>query len=59
MVNYKFMKAISEEELASKIRKFQEKYHIDSLKYSTSPYSVKGFHSVWHCVCIEYEDKIV
>jgi len=59
MINYKFMKAINEEELASKIHKFQEKYCINSIQYSTSPYTVKGFNNVWHCVMIEYEEKIV
>lgn len=59
MINYKFMKAINEEELASKIHKFQEKYHINSVQYSTSPYPTTQYHSVWHCVMIDYDEKIV
>lgn len=59
MLNYEFMEAISGKELKRKIHKFQEKYHINSVQYSTSPYVVTGFNSVWHCVMVEYEDKIV
>ena len=56
MRKYKFMKAIDEEELERKIHKFQEKYFINSIQYSTSAYPTKDFHNVWHCVMIEYEE---
>ncbi len=55
---YEFMKSTNEKELSKMIENFKKTHSISSVQYSACSYNTSaGYNHVWHCVCIEYEDK--
>ena len=57
MSEYKFFKALYEDELEKKIHSFQKEHEIVSVQYSACPYVTHLFNSIYFSVMVEYKDK--